>query len=168
MTIFFSPSTGGFYDDDVHAGRFPDDANAISPELYHELMAGNANGRAIVVVGGMAELAPAVPWSIAIGRSLAIKAVKDEARRRILAIASLAQQSNDNAALAVAGLAGALSEQAAAALERRQRIDAVRDIAKRVEGRVEWMSAAELDMFSPAAAFEGAAFDAANSGDAAS
>lgn len=77
MTKYFSPSTGGFYDDAIHgsrkvpgpltpgqiaagrkpkmidnpACRLPADAVAITEELHAELMAEQAKGKAIVAQG---------------------------------------------------------------------------------------------------------------------
>lgn len=43
MSIYFSASTGGFYDDTIHHA-LPDDAQSISADLHHELLDGQSNG----------------------------------------------------------------------------------------------------------------------------
>ncbi len=47
MTLYYSQSNGGFYDDQIHS-RLPEDAVAISPEQHAELLAGQSNGQVIM------------------------------------------------------------------------------------------------------------------------
>ncbi len=47
MSKYFSASTGGFYDDAIHA-QMPDDAVAITEEQHAALLAGQSNGQRIV------------------------------------------------------------------------------------------------------------------------
>ena len=47
MTLYYSQSNGGFYDDQIHS-RLPEDAVAISPEQYAALLAGQSNGQVIM------------------------------------------------------------------------------------------------------------------------
>ena len=47
MTLYYSQSTGGFYDDQIHS-RLPEDAVAISPEQHTALLAGQSNGQVIM------------------------------------------------------------------------------------------------------------------------
>ncbi|EMX9222869.1 tail fiber assembly protein [Citrobacter koseri] len=54
MTVFFSPSTRGFYDDAMKvdyldAGSWPDDAEAISDKEYEYLIQGQSEGKIITV-----------------------------------------------------------------------------------------------------------------------
>lgn len=47
MTLYYSQSTGGFYDDQIHS-RLPEDAVAISPEQHAALLAGQSSGQVIM------------------------------------------------------------------------------------------------------------------------
>ena len=47
MTLYYSQSTGGFYDDQIHS-RLPEDAVEISPEQHAALLAGQSNGQVIM------------------------------------------------------------------------------------------------------------------------
>ena len=47
MTLYYSQSTGGFYDDQIHR-RLPEDAVAISPEQHTALLAGQSSGQVIM------------------------------------------------------------------------------------------------------------------------
>lgn len=49
----YSPSTRGFYDDQEHGAARPEDAVAISDELYAQLQAGFGAGKQIVMVEGL-------------------------------------------------------------------------------------------------------------------
>lgn len=61
MTIFFSPSTGFFYDDQINS-VMPDDANEISAEERDSLLAQETQGRRVVAgVAGRPVLAEAPP-----------------------------------------------------------------------------------------------------------
>jgi len=79
---------------------------------------------------------------------------KSEARRRILAIASLERQANDNAAMALASAVlriGAkhdvLDDIVTAAINRRERIDAIRAASNAIEAVIARMPAANLKAF---------------------
>ena len=47
MTLYYSQSTGGFYDDQIHS-RLPEDAVAISPEQHAALLSGQSAGQVIM------------------------------------------------------------------------------------------------------------------------
>lgn len=47
MTLYYSQSNGGFYDDQIHS-RLPEDAVAISPEQHTALLTGQSNGQVIM------------------------------------------------------------------------------------------------------------------------
>ena len=47
MTLYYSQSSGGFYDSDIHT-RLPEDAVAISPEQHAALLAGQSAGQVIM------------------------------------------------------------------------------------------------------------------------
>jgi hypothetical protein len=81
-------------------------------------------------------------------------ALAAEAERRILALASLARQSNDNALIAQAALAyaeGTLPPEGLAdALARRAAIDALRATATRIADQIATMPASNLTRFDAA------------------
>lgn len=91
-------------------------------------------------------------------RSAATGSIKTVARRRILAIADLSRQSNDNALLAGLALQRATGtgdvdeQQAGDALARRAAIDAIRAASNALKAAVATMSAADLAGFAPDAA----------------
>lgn len=45
--MFYSKSTGGFYDTDVHGGSIPADAVEISVEQWQQLLEDQTNGKVI-------------------------------------------------------------------------------------------------------------------------
>lgn len=47
MTIYYSKTTTGFYDSDIHGSTVPVDAVAITPEEHTELLVGQAAGKII-------------------------------------------------------------------------------------------------------------------------
>ena len=47
MTLYYSQSNGGFYDDQIHS-RLPEDAVEISPEQHAALLSGQSNGQVIM------------------------------------------------------------------------------------------------------------------------
>lgn len=146
--IYWSPSSGGFYHADVHT-RMPDDVVEITAERHRELLVANAAGHAIVDLHGLPAVAPPKRIDIADLRRRAVAAVKVEASRRIRAVASLELQSNDNAALALAAIAGAMSDVATAALDRRERIDALRARSNLLEREVMALKGHALATFDP-------------------
>ena len=63
MTLYYSQSSGGFYDSDIHS-RLPEDAVAISPEQHAALLAGQSTGQVIMPgKDGKPVLAPLAPCS---------------------------------------------------------------------------------------------------------
>ncbi len=152
--LFYSARTGGFYQVGIHRDM-PADAVPISAARHAALVAAQETGRRIATVDGRPALARDRARTTSGVHAAVTARIKAEAARRILAIASLEQQSNDNAALAVAALAGALSEQAAAALERRAAIDAVRARSNRIEAMLAGLDLAALARFDAATAFDG-------------
>jgi hypothetical protein len=103
--IYYSAARGGFFHEAIHTD-LPEDAVRI-PALHHaRLMEGQSQGRQIVAdARGRPTLAPVRPPAIEDLRAQANRALAAEAERRILALASLARQSNDNALIAQAALA---------------------------------------------------------------
>jgi hypothetical protein len=45
--MFYSKSTQGFYDPEIHGSNIPQDAVEISASLHAELLAGQATGKSI-------------------------------------------------------------------------------------------------------------------------
>lgn len=64
MSMFYSKSTGGFYDDGIHsAAQIPADAVAITNQVWQDMLAGQAAGNLIVAdaTGHPTLQAPAAP-----------------------------------------------------------------------------------------------------------
>lgn len=154
--IFFSAGTGGFYHESIHGAAIPEDAVRVTRLRYDALLAAQAEGRRIIVRDGKPVASAVRRPSLVDLRASATAAVKAEAALRILAIASLAQQSNDNAliaeyALAVAaGATGASPADVRAAQLRRARINAIRAASNAIEEIVAKMPASNLDAFDAA------------------
>jgi hypothetical protein len=154
--IYYSAAQGGFFHADNHA-TLPDDAVRVSRLRHRQLIDAQAQGRAIVAgLNGRPVLAPQIAPTLADMRARACAALDAEAARRILAIASLARQSNDNALIAQAALAqahaGPAPEGLAEALARRAGIDRVRASARRIAAQIATMPAANLTGFDASAA----------------
>lgn len=47
MGYFYSPSTNGFYDPEIHGENIPEDAVAITPERHAALLEGQSQGKLI-------------------------------------------------------------------------------------------------------------------------
>ncbi|MBX9860644.1 MAG: hypothetical protein K2Y20_13805 [Sphingomonas sp.] len=154
--IRYSAATGGFYDIRIHAA-IPDDAVAVSERTHTKLMRAQENGAQIVALGAQPSILVPPAASIDQLRARALAAIDVAAATRILAIASLARQSNDNAALAVAAIAGVLSDEASGALDRRVAIDGVRTRAWEIAATIAALDETGLKAFDAASAFDGAA-----------
>lgn len=150
---YYSPSTGGFYLDELHGDAMPADVVKISQRRHAELMAAQAAGAAIVA-GKRGPIASKASRDELAGAAIA--AVKREARRRIRRIASAERQANDNALIAQAALALAVDCATeldfVPALERRRRIDAVRAFSNELELELAELGAAKLAAFRATAA----------------
>lgn len=150
---FYSPSTGGFYTKQIHGRNMPVDVVEVSNRDYDSLLLAQRQGHEIAATptGPIVKRhrhAPGVPFAHAKMR------VQREARRRIIAIASLEQQSNDNAVLALAALKRVKGDSTVflAAMERRQKIDAVREASNRIEAGLAGYTDEELGLFNAATA----------------
>jgi len=145
MSHHWSPSTGGFYHAEIHGSGMPEDAVAISAKRHAQLLAGQSAGRAIVAdANGKPSLTPAVRTTVATLRSYAGMDIRTEARRRILAVASIERQSNDNAVFALRALALDAAGTFDAAWSRRQRIDAIRAASNALEAKIATWAAPAL------------------------
>lgn len=141
----FSPSTGAFYHTDLHGEAMPADAVPVSEQTHAALMRAQGSGAEIVAGPGGAPIArkPAQDRATLLG--LAIRRVNSEARRRILAVATLERQSNDNAALAL----GPNDPDYDSAFARRLKINAIRAAANVLEGDATSLDPAALRVFDP-------------------
>lgn len=148
--MFFSASTGGFYDPAINRD-LPADAVQISRARHSELIAARAEGKVIAADRRGRPMIREPRIGVEQLRSRAVAMVKAEARRRILAVASLERQANDNAAIALAAFAGQAAniDEASAALDRRRRIDAIRAASNAIEAQIERMPATNLAAFDP-------------------
>jgi hypothetical protein len=152
MKILYSASANAFFDPDIHGDAVPDDAVSIGRFRHRQLLDLQANGARICAAENGRPMAERPLDTIATRRAEAAARVKSEAGARILAIAPLWRQANDNAAIATAALETALgaaehSDDFIPALERRRRINAVRAASGEIEAAIAGMSAAELEGF---------------------
>ena len=146
--VYYSAARRGFFHAATHP-TLPDDAVRISRLRHRQLLDAQAQGRTIVANDkGRPVLAPVVPPSLEQLRGQASAAVNVEAGRRILAVATLERQTNDNALIAQAALAAATGTPAPAglaeALARRAAIDAIRAASNRIAATIAQMPAANL------------------------
>jgi len=147
---FYSPSTGGFYTTDLHGEAMPADVVKISDRKHALLLEAQGDG-ATIVASAKGPIAKMPVQSR--GEQLVVnrRQVKREARRRILAVATLERQSNDNAALALAALQAAteigMTIDVAPAIERRRQVDAIRAASNAIELELENMPTGELVAF---------------------
>jgi hypothetical protein len=153
MTMFYSAAARGFYDSRIHK-VLPADAVAITFDQHTQLLADQSDGAVIQPdMDGVTPCARKVILSLDTRRGIAIGSVKMEARRRILAVASIEQQTNDNATLARAALGsvviGAKVDAASlnAAVARRTAIDVIRNASDILEASIAKMTASKLATF---------------------
>lgn len=152
--IYYSAARGGFFHEVIHA-NLPEDAVRISALHHARMMEGQSQGRQIVAdARGRPTLSPVKAPRLEDLRAQANRALAAEAERRILAVASLARQSNDTALIAQAALAYAEGKAPpdglADALARRAAIDALRARATRIAGQIATMPASNLTRFDAA------------------
>lgn len=71
--MFYANSTGGFYDDSIHLDGMPADAVEVSDDEYRVLLAGQSQGRFIVIDdGGVPSLQDRTPPSLAETKATAL------------------------------------------------------------------------------------------------
>jgi hypothetical protein len=117
--IYYSATCGGFFHEALHTA-LPEDAVRIAALRHAELMGAQSEGRQIIAdARGRPVLAPVRVPGLEELRAQAIRALDAEAERRILGVASLARQSNDNALIAQAALAQASGKPAPEGLAQR-------------------------------------------------
>jgi hypothetical protein len=141
---------GAFYDARVHASdAIPADAVPITERRHAELLAGRYAGREILLGdGGGPVLSPKPRDTVDQLRETALGEARLAARARILAIASLERQSNDNAAIALAAYTGnGDHDELGEAFARRGGIDAVRAMHRVLKRAIPTWSAAACRAF---------------------
>ncbi|SDA21600.1 hypothetical protein SAMN03159340_01467 [Sphingomonas sp. NFR15] len=152
--LHWSPSTGHFYHAAIHGENVPDDAVTITEARHRVLLDGQRVGRKIIAgADGKPTLTAPVRATTTMLRQDAVIDIRVEARRRILAVASIERQSNDNAVFALRALGLDAPGTFDAALARRQRIDAIRAASNALEAKIStWAAAAlgRLDVTDPA------------------
>ena len=143
--IFYSAARSGFFHQDLHA-ELPADAVRVSPARHSALLAAQARGRRIVAGDdGRPVLAPVVVERLDVLRARKVAAVKREARRRILAIASMERQVNDLALM----ITDPASADADLARDRRRRIDTIRSASDAYEAAIGALTRDELVALDP-------------------
>lgn len=149
MGLFYSPSAGGFFDTSIHGLGVPADGVSLTAEQHRALLQAQEEGKLICHddQGRPYAAAPSTP-KLEERRQMALRRIRAETRRRILAVATLEQQANDNAAIAMQALqiaqTGASTLDAAPAVDRRTRIDALRAAGNALESEIAGMKAREL------------------------
>lgn len=143
MTLFFSPSTGGFYDDAVHApARIPGDALPVDPARHAELLEAQASEAPVAIVPsetGTPVMSRQRTLTVTERRARLHAILVNETARRIAEIADLQQQLID---LRIGG-----SEADA----RFAAIDAVRANAATIAAAIDAAAMADLAAFDPTA-----------------
>ena len=99
MSLFYSPSTGGFYDDAVHgASVIPDDVVGITPARHAELLEAQDSEAPVAIVPsetGTPVMSRSRTWSDAEWRVQKLAALRSERSRRFEQVADLQQQLLD-------------------------------------------------------------------------
>ncbi|WP_311270843.1 hypothetical protein [Sphingobium sp. WCS2017Hpa-17] len=131
MAIFYSASTPGFFDDQIHA-TLPADAVPVTDEQHQQLLTAQSEGAAIGADSDGNPRARAASLTIAQRRATAVRQVKREAARRIEAVAPMWRQLNDQRAPSDAGAA------------RFAAIDAVRAASDAIEAEIAGAAKAAL------------------------
>lgn len=94
MTIKYSPSARGFFDNDLHR-KIPDDAVIVTAKRHAALLAGQADGHEIVPdARGRPQLRALAPATLESSRAACVLAIKREAARRIASCMPLWRQIN--------------------------------------------------------------------------
>lgn len=152
MGIYFSSGLGTFVDEAFHK-VLPADAVPVSRDDHARFLAARRAGHRVEADARRRPRIVRVTVKLAQRRTDTIARVRDEARRRILAVASIERQTNDNAAIAQMALQLALTAtttiDAAAACERRTRIEAIRARGAALRTAIARFPAASLDAFDP-------------------
>lgn len=96
MALYFSPSTGGFYSDDLHGDSKPTDVVRITAARHRALLDGQSQGREIIAMqDGRPGFRPVARPAMADVRDRLVRRVKQEAARRIEAVSPVWRQLND-------------------------------------------------------------------------
>lgn len=146
--ISWSPSTGHFYHGEIHGAAIPADAIRVTARRHAELLEGQRQGRSILAAAnGKPVLSAIRKPTVEQLRAFAVADIKAEASRRILAVASIARQTNDNAIFALHALRMASAEKFDAAWGRRSAINTLRDASNMLENKIATWSALALSSF---------------------
>lgn len=141
MSLRYSPSTGGFYETELHGDAIPGDALYVSPARHAELMEAQAGGAAIAPspdTGNPVIVAAQVATAEVLAAS-AKTAVRYEADTRIQGVMSLAKQV---AVLRDHVLNGTVLDQAT--LDAFAAVDAVETAAETISADIEQRTVEEL------------------------
>lgn len=96
---FFSKTTGGFYDSEIHGSQMPDDAAQITDEQHAALMAAQASGKRIGADANGAPIAitpPEPPQAELIAaRLVQVREVREKILNRLGGIAGRADRGGD-------------------------------------------------------------------------
>lgn len=133
MSIFYSPSVGGFFTTELHGDTMPIDAVAISAARHRELIAGQSSGATIVAGDDGRPRLHRTRTTLAERRATAIRRAKREAARRIERVSPIWRQCND-----IRCPTGAAQARFAA-------IDAIRTASAAIETEVAAADAAALE-----------------------
>lgn len=143
--IRWSPSTGFFYRADLHGDSMPADVVKVTNKRHAELLDGQGLGRAIIAdeKGNPTLDAPAKASRNSLLSSTTY-AIKEEARARIIAVATIERQVNDAAAIALN------TDEADAARDRLTKVNEVRAASNAAEQGLDDMSVDALEAFNAA------------------
>lgn len=145
MSRRYSPSTGGFYETDLHGNSIPGDAIYVAPARHFELMAAQAEGATIEPsseTGNPIIVPPPAPRADAMAASLK-SAVRIEADRRAQLVMPLAQQVAILRRHAVGG-----EKLSPATLAAFAELDALQSAVDAIDADIEPRSAEELRTYS--------------------
>jgi hypothetical protein len=152
VAVRYSPSTRGFYDSEVHE-EIPSDGVALTRTQYEALLAAQAGGKTIVMSGGTPVAAAPPAPTLAQARAVAVARMRAEGARRMLVVAPMWRQSNDNGLIAMAAYQIASEDvttiDIASALQRRGAIDVLRARGDQLEATIAAMTEAQLAAFDP-------------------
>ena len=99
MSLLWSPSTRGFYDDEIHGpGSIPGDVVSVTPARHAELIEAQASEAPVEIVAsdtGTPVMSRNRTWSDAERRDQKLAVLRAERARRIEAIADTQQQVID-------------------------------------------------------------------------
>lgn len=136
MTIYFSATTGGFYETDIHGDHRPDDSVIVLQKRHKELIEAQEKGAQIVASKqGKPELQWPEETTDEGRRTIFVRQVKAEAAKRIDMISPPWRQLND------------MRTESDAGIDRFVQIDAIRKASDKIEVQVEQLDHDGLNDF---------------------